>query len=114
MALKLRLGVALTVAAFCRLSQYRFSWIQRTAQCQQSLLHRRDMALPEMCLLQAPEAQPDPAAASDEETVTQPLQQMIARHLLDPNTAIPTDNAKLRAAVSPCRAYSMTTFISGS
>ncbi|CAK0783651.1 hypothetical protein CVIRNUC_006850 [Coccomyxa viridis] len=28
----------------------------------------------------------------------QPLQQMIARHLLDPNTAIPTDNAKLRAA----------------
>lgn len=34
MALKLRLGVALTVATFCRLSQYRFSWIQRTAQCQ--------------------------------------------------------------------------------
>ncbi len=67
-----------------------------------------------MCLLQAPEAQPDPAAASDEKTVMQPLQQMIARHLLDPNTAIPTDNAKLRAAVSPCRAYSMTKFISGS
>ena len=35
----------------------------------------------------------------DEKAATQPLQQMIARHLLEPNTAIPTDNAKLRAAV---------------
>ena len=72
------------------------------------------MALPEMCLLQASEAQPDAAAASDEKAVAQPLQQMIARHLLDPNTAIPTDNAKLRAAVSQCRAYSMTRSIVGS
>lgn len=41
-----------------------------------------------------------PPADSDEKAAIQPLQQMIARHLLDPNTAIPTDNAKLRAAVS--------------
>lgn len=36
----------------------------------------------------------------EEKSSSLPLQQMIARHLLDPNTNIPTDNAKLRSAVS--------------
>ena len=50
---------------------------------------------------------------SDEKAAIQPLQQMIARHLLDPNTAIPTDNAKLRAAVSPlCCHISCSCFMS--
>lgn len=40
------------------------------------------------------------AAAGGEKPSTAPLQQMIARHLLDPGTTIPTDNAKLRVAVS--------------
>ncbi len=35
----------------------------------------------------------------DDKSSTLPLQQIIARHLLDPNTTIPTDNAKLRTAV---------------
>lgn len=37
----------------------------------------------------------------EDKSSTLPVQQMIARHLLDPNTTIPTDNAKLRTAVWP-------------
>ena len=37
--------------------------------------------------------------AADTKSATLPLQQMIARHLLDPNITIPTDNAKLRSVV---------------
>lgn len=43
----------------------------------------------------------------DEKAATQPLQQMIARHLLEPNTAIPTDNTKLRAAVCPAVSHAV-------
>jgi hypothetical protein len=49
------------------------------------------------CFLQEQEAITD--EPMEEKSSNLPLQQMIARHLLDPNTTIPTDNAKLRAAV---------------
>ena len=40
-------------------------------------------------------------ASADDKPSTRALQQMVARHLLDPATTIPTDNAKLRSAVRP-------------
>ena len=47
------------------------------------------------------EANAEGGAPADDKPSTRALQQMVARHLLDPATTIPTDNAKLRSAVSP-------------